>query len=860
MRGFSFDRGEMSLLRNLFGRKVTPAPRAAATAVGAVPAADGTIVGPESGKIADEAARLDDVGRHTESLALVSRALQTAPADAELLFAKGRALLAAGRSREALAAYLVARDNGLSTPSFLLHLGWAYLGAGAANEAEGLMRKVVVDDPENWKARFGLAKALQARGRIAEAMDNYEGVLARNPDEIESMLNLGVCRIAVGDAAAAEAQFRRALALAPAHASAWNSLGVALEHQRRHSEAREAYERATQIESKGNAVGGSYVNLALSLQGEGRTAEALEVLERNLARHGGADAHGNYAQALRLAGRLAEGWTHFEFRWLREPLLSSRPSLAKPVWRGQNLRGKTILLRAEQGLGDTLQFIRYAPHVKAQGATVLLSAQSALRDLLRDFPGVDRMLGPDDSLPHIDYYVHLLSLPGVFATALDSIPADVPYLRADPARVERWSKRLDNSKAFNVGIVWAGRLDHVKDRDRSLSLRALGSLGGIDGVRFHSLQKGPPADEAKAPPPGLALVDLSAEINDFADTAAVIDRMDLVISVDTAVAHLAGAMGKPVWLMLPAPAEWRWMEDREDSPWYPTMRLFRQRHRGDWTDVVERMKAALQVRARDAGTMASSTRVSAEAKREFLRPVAVLPRDAPGHRPGFSAVAETRYGILQYLPDEPRVGDSLGWYGEYLQAQLDVLIPMLHSGAAVLEAGASVGQHALPLSAAIGPSGHLIVDEPRRMQQQMLRRNLNANGAANVTLLQDALGTTNAASEMQTVDGLQLAQLDCLMLDDDRALAILEGASETLWRLRPMLVAAVPDAQAQVALADSARRFGYRVFRLSTPLFNPCNFNGRTDDVFAGEAAVGLFGIPEEVQAPALAGGIVELD
>lgn len=449
----------MSLLRNLFGRTVAPAPRAATPAGtranGAATAIDGTTAGPESRKIADEAARLDDEGRHTESLALVTQALQSAPADAELLFAQGRALLAAGRSREALAAYLLARDNGLSTPAFLQHLGWAFLGAGAANEAEGLLRKAVVDDPENWKARFGLAKALQARGQISEAMEHYEGVLARNPGEIESILNLGVCRIATGDAVAAESQFRRAIALAPEHANTWNSLGVALEHQRRHAEARDAYQRATQIESKGDAAGGSYVNLALSLQGDGRTSEALQVLERNLARHGGADAHGNYAQALRLAGRLAEGWTHFEFRWLREPLLGSRPSLAKPVWKGQDLRGKTILLRAEQGLGDTLQFIRYAPHVKAQGATVLLSAQSALREVLRDFPGVDRMLGPDDSLPHIDYYVHLLSLPGIFATALDSIPADVPYLRADPARVERWSKRLDQSKAFNVGIVWA---------------------------------------------------------------------------------------------------------------------------------------------------------------------------------------------------------------------------------------------------------------------------------------------------------------------------------------------------------------------------------------------------------------------
>ena len=855
----------MSLLRNFFARTAPSEPRvepsSTPTTAASVPQAQGAVANRESREIADEAARLDDAGRHAQSLALVSRALLITPADPDLLLAKGRTLVAWGRPREAIAALLRATDNGLRNSVVQLHLGWAYLGAGAGEEAERWMREAVATDPEDWRAHFGLAKAQQSLGRSAEAIASFEAVLARNPDEIESVLNLGVCRIASRDATAGEAQFRSALALMPGQAGAWNNLGVALEHQGKHSAARDAYERATQIESEGEANGGSYVNLALSLVEDGQTVSAIELLERHLPRHGGADAHGHYAQALRLAGRLPEGWTHFEFRWLKEPLLSSRPSLAKPAWTGQDLRGKTILLRAEQGLGDTLQFIRYASHVKAQGATVLLAAQSALRGLLRGIPGVDRVLGPEDSLPDIDYYVHLMSLPGLFATGLQSIPADVPYLQADSVRTQHWAQRLGDAKELNVGLVWAGRIDHVKDRERSMSLRTLGAWAGIEGVRFHSLQKGPPADETRSPPPGLELIDLGAELSDFADTAAVIERMDLVISVDTAVAHLAGAMGKPVWLMLPRPAEWRWMEDRKDSPWYPTMRLFRQLQRGEWGDVVERIRVALQAIARDPGRQLDMGRPpSSTTKRLSLAPVARLQRMAPGHRPGFGAVAETRYGILQYLPDEPRVGDSLGWYGEYLQAQLDTMARLLPLGATVLEAGAGVGQHSLSLSRIIGASGHLLVEEPRQMWQRILRTNLSANRITNATLLSIALGATGVSAETESLDALQVEQLDLLKLNDDRAAAILEGASETLWRLRPTLFAAASDEQRQCVLTDIMKGHGYRVWRTATPLFDPRNFNRRDDGIVAGDVAVALLAIPEEIASPAAPEVGVELN
>ena len=374
---------------------------------------------------------------------------------------------------------------------------------------------------------------------------------------------------------------------------------------------RDAYQRATQIESKGDAAGGSYVNLALSLQGDGRTirsaasARAQPGTARRRRR-----ARQLCAGVNALAGRLAEGWTHFEFRWLREPLLGSRPSLAKPVWKGQDLRGKTILLRAEQGLGDTLQFIRYAPHVKAQGATVLLSAQNALRELLRDFPGVDRMLRPDDSLPHIDYYVHLLSLPGIFAhelairfrpTSLTCVPI--------PPRVERWATATAMDRRRSTSASFGRQASTTcKDRDRSMSLRMLGRRGTASkacaSIRCKRDRR---RTRPTAPPPGLNSW-TSARSSPISPTRQRSShRWIWCLGGHGRRASCRRAWASRCGSCFPQPAEWRWMEDRDDSPWYPTMRLFRQRERGDWADVVERVKAALQTRAQDAGARTSST-------------------------------------------------------------------------------------------------------------------------------------------------------------------------------------------------------------------------------------------------------------
>jgi len=562
------------------------------------------------------------------------------------------------------------------------------------------------------------------------------------------------------------------------------------------------------------------------------------------------------------AGRLPEGWGQFEFRWLREPSLSFRPRFGKPVWAGQPLTGKTILLRAEQGMGDAIQFIRYATQLKTLGATVRAGVFGGLEELMRTVSDVDQVHGPNDLAPAIDFYIHMMSLPGIFGTDLGSIPANVPYLHADADRGERWAQRLGEKKRRAVGIVWAGSPTHVRDRYRSLSLAALAPLAEVEGVRWVSLQKGEPAAELKAPPPGMELMDLGAELEDFADTAAVIDQLDLVVCVDTAVAHLAGALGKPVWVMVAIPADWRWLEGREDSPWYPTMRLFRQSRRGEWDEVIERVKVALQ-EGLQAGTFVTTPRVKAlPPALPAQLPVVAIPSQAPGHRPGFSAVAECRYGIVQYLPDEAWVGDSLGWYGEYLQPQVDLLARLIRPGTTVVEAGAGVGEHALFLAAALGEAGHLFLYESRPVVKRILQQNLGANRITNVTLMRRTLGAVGEAADRnaETLDELQLERLDWLKINGSvSALDILDGGADTLWRLRPLLFVAVPDEAALSALASRVQEFSYRCWRMDTALFNPQNFNRRDTDIFSGRRALALLAIPEETEVDVALDQCVEL-
>jgi hypothetical protein len=289
-----------------------------------------------------------------------------------------------------------------------------------------------------------------------------------------------------------------------------------------------------------------------------------------------------------LAGKLEEGWKRYEWRWQKADYIQYKREFAQPQWDGKDIKGKTICLHAEQGFGDAIQFIRYAPLVAKNGARVIVEAPYPLIDLFKTVEGIDMLVKRGDSLPDFDVHCPILTLPMLFKTSMQSIPASVPYIHSDPARKSRWTERLSaGKKRLKVGIAWSGNPDHKNDRNRSISFAMLRPIAEMPQVSLYSLQKGIVSSEIEAQIQEAGMIDYTGDIGDFADTAALIDNLDLIISVDTSVAHLAGALGKNVWVLLPYAPDWRWLLGRNDSPWYPTMRLYRQSLPGDWEGVVK---------------------------------------------------------------------------------------------------------------------------------------------------------------------------------------------------------------------------------------------------------------------------------
>ena len=338
----------------------------------------------------------------------------------------------------------------------------------------------------------------------------------------------------------------------------------------------------------------------MRLKGQGKLDGAAACCRRALElKPDFAEAHLQQSLLSLVTGDFQRGWTEYEWRWKDKQW--QRRNFSQPLWDGQRLEGKTILLHAEQGLGDTIHFVRYVPQVKQRGGTVIVECPKPLLSLLTSGAGIDRLVGRGEELPPFDLQAPLLSLPGIFRTSLETIPADVPYLFADPGLVEHWRRELGSIAGFKIGIAWHGSPKHPNDRNRSIPLASFEPLARCSRVRLLSLQKGTGAEQLQDLAGRIPVADVGSRLDDFRDTAAVLVNLDLVIACDTAVAHLAGALGVPVWVALPFTADWRWLLDRSDSPWYPTMRLFRQRQPGDWPGVFEDIKAELAARLPSQG-------------------------------------------------------------------------------------------------------------------------------------------------------------------------------------------------------------------------------------------------------------------
>ncbi len=434
-------------------------------------------------------------------------------------------------------------------------------------------------------APVGVREAIELhrRGRLAEAATAYQRLLAALPDEPQLLLGFGTLLLQAGEVERGLGLIDRLLALVPDHPIALSNRGNALRSLGQPAEALRCYDRA--IAAKPDYASAWYNRGAL-LQALRRFDEALRDYDRAIALSPRlADAYWNKALLHLVRGDYDEGWRLYEWRWQGPQKDEVRP-FAQPLWLGREaLRGRRILLHAEAGLGDTIQFCRYVPLVSALGAQVVLEVQAPLQSLLSTLGGERRIVRRGDFLPEFDFHCPLLSLPLALKTTVASIPAAVPYLFADPEKVNDWRMRLGAVSRPRVGLAWSGSALYRNDRERSMPVGLLAGLLSVP-FEFHVLQKEVRPDDLSTLQ-RLGPVQWHGErLNDFSDTAALVELMDLVVSVDTSVAHLAGALGRPVWILLPFSADHRWFLDRSDSPWYPTATLLRQPGPGDWPGVV----------------------------------------------------------------------------------------------------------------------------------------------------------------------------------------------------------------------------------------------------------------------------------
>ena len=497
-------------------------------------------------------------GAHAEGVEALTRAVAIRPDHADARNNLGNALLELGQPEAAVPHYRAALAIHPGHAPTLYNLGNALLASGDAAEAEARFRAALAVMPDHAGALNNLGNVLRAQGRAAEAEASYRGAVALRPDAAGSHNNLGSALLALHRPEEAAACFIEALRLSPDYAEACNNLGGALLAMDRPEEAAAQFRRAVHLDPE---------------QVQARFGESL---------------------ALLALGRFREGWEAYESRWSDPRFCEGARGYDAPRWGGVadgDVAGRTLLLHSEQGLGDTIQFIRYATLLRARGATVVLEAQTPLLPLLEGL--ADIVVAEGDDLPPHDLRCPLLSLPRAFGTDLGTIPAEVPYLRADPERAAFWRQKLGAPARPRVGIAFSGSPEHPDDALRSIPAAVLAPLLEVPEVEFHVVQKDIRDADAAALAGWPYVAAHGDALTDFAETAALLSHMDLVVSVDTSVAHLAGAMGLPVWVLVQSNADFRWLRGRDDSPWYPTAKLFRQARPLAWEKEIARVAEAL---------------------------------------------------------------------------------------------------------------------------------------------------------------------------------------------------------------------------------------------------------------------------
>ena len=660
-----------------------------------------------------------------------------------------------------------------------------------------------------------------------------------------------------GDVAGAEQEYRKVLQQEPDHVQAWFYMGIAHCDQGRLDESVAAYHQVIRLRPNHYAA---FTNLGNTLLHLNRLDDAVACMGQSIKlKPDSASSHTNLGLVLLLRGLFAQGWEEYKWRWQTDGV--KLPKLDRPRWDGSPLDGKTILLTHEQGLGDTVQFARYAAYLQDRyDCRVLLSCQKGLLPLLRTCGGVDQLLDSKKAPPDFDVFAPLLDLPGLLRQGLEDFPAATPYLSADAGLVQRWREVLADYQGFKVGLVWQGNPKHKSDGKRSIELRQFAPLGQLEGVRFFSLQKGAGSDQLETLAGCLDVVHWGRRIDGkggaFMDTAAILKNLDLLITVDTAVAHVAGALQVPTWLALAKIPDWRWGLEGRSTVWYPSLRLFRQSEAGDWSAVLAQMAQALQKQAPN------------------IRPKA--PDRYRLATSGYNRLGRGRHGLMLYNRNDQDIGRSLDRYGEFSQGEVELFRQVVQPGQTVVEVGANIGAHTLVFSQLVDPTGKVYAFEPQRLVFQSLCANMALNSRTNVHCIQAAVGPapgqvlvpvldceaennfgglsveghpSGEKVQLVTIDGMDLPQCALVKVDvEGMELKVLRGAVETIDKFKPVLYVENDRGEHSPALIQWLQERDYLMYWHCPPLFNAANYYGNKKNAFGHTVSVNMLCLHRSVK------------
>jgi tetratricopeptide (TPR) repeat protein len=535
------------------------------------------------------------VGNNKTAINLLEKAISVNPNASDFYFHCAEAYLALHKNDLAITRYKQALAIKPDYVDVLNNLGLALHKLKRYEETITHYEQAIVLKPDYAEAHNNLANSLQELDRQQEAITHYEQAIVLKPDYAEAHYNLGNTLQKLDRQQEAIIHYEQAIVLKPDYAEAHYNLGNTLQKLDRQQEAIIHYEQAIVLKPD---YAEAHNNLGYTLQEIDQLIEAVKHYEQAIVlKPDYAEAHYNLGFAYLLNGSFEKGWLNYEWRYKTAENKRHIRNFNQPQWDGSPLNHQTIFLHAEQGLGDTIQFIRYLPMVANSGGNIIVECDQGIIHLFSEYKNIADFIGKGEPIPDFDVHSPLLSLPKIFNTTYDTIPSTVNYIHANETLINSWNKKLSSTKKYKVGFFWQGNKKYFRDKSRSIPLIKFKDLLSISGVEFISLQKGEGQEQIIESGFSHLVSDYTSQMDNvekFADTVAIINGLDLIIGTDTSIIHLAGAMGKPVWLLLPFYPDWRWMLNKENSPWYPTMRLFRQQEIGDWGTVINQLKDELQ--------------------------------------------------------------------------------------------------------------------------------------------------------------------------------------------------------------------------------------------------------------------------